>query len=129
VSNGSTATSSAAGSGFVNLVVNHTAIAANVPANTRIVIPGVATVILNEQITGGDGHHSTSLTVNMIDVVANGSLGTGEIIVSSAHSDVNFTTPGPKQGAPHMTGGGRLGSGSKDFATFGFTAGLNNGAP
>jgi hypothetical protein len=129
VSNGTTATSSSAGSGFFNLVVNGTPIAANVPPNTKIVTP-VGMVILNEQIFGGDGVHSTSLTVDMIDVTLNGSLG-GEIIVSSAHSDVNFTTPGPSpgQGEEHMTGGGRLGSGPGDFATFGFNAGLHNGAP
>jgi hypothetical protein len=131
VSNGTTATSSAAGSGFFNLVVNGTPVAANVAPNTTIGVPGVGTVILNEQILGGDGVHSTSLTVDMIDVMLNGSLGTGEIIVSSAHSDVNFTTPGPSpgQGEVHMTGGGRLGSGPGDFATFGFNAGLHNGAP
>ena len=130
VSNGTTATSSAAGSGFFNLVVNGTPIAANVPPNTKIVTP-VGMVILNEQIFGGDGVHSTSLTVDMIDIMLNGTLGTGEIIVSSAHSDVNFTTPGPSpgQGEEHMTGGGRLGSGPGDFATFGFNAGLHNGAP
>jgi hypothetical protein len=131
VSNGTTATSSAAGSGFFNLVVNRTPIAANVAPNTTIVIPMVGTVILNEEIFGGDGVHSTSLTVDMIDVMLNGSLGSGEIIVSSAHSDVNFTTPGPSpgQGKVFMTGGGRLGSGPKNFATFGFNAGLDNGVP
>ncbi len=130
VSNGTTATSSAAGSGFFNLVVNKMPIAANVPPNTTIVVPGVGTVILNEQIFGGDGKQSTSLTVDMIDVTLAGSLG-GEIIVSSAHSDVNFTIPGPspEQGEVHMTGGGRLGSSPGDFATFGFNAGLHNGAP
>src|SRR5207302_7747778 len=75
VSNGTTATSSAAGSGFFNLVVNGTAIDANVPPNTTIVVPMVGTVILNEEIFGGDGVHSTSLTVDMIDVMLNGSLG------------------------------------------------------
>jgi hypothetical protein len=131
ISNGTTATSSAAGSGFFNLVVNGTPIAANVAPNTTIVVPMVGTVILNEQIFGGDGVHSTSLTVDMIDVMLNGTLGTGEIIVSSAHSDVNFTTPGPApgQGKVFMTGGGRLGSGPKNFATFGFNAGMDNGVP
>ncbi len=132
VSNGTTATSSAAGSGFFNLVVNGgTPIDGNVPPNTTIVVPGVGTVILNEQKTDGDGDHRTSLTVDMIDVMLNGTLGTGEIIVSSAHSDVNFTTPGPApgQGKVFMTGGGRLGSSPKNFATFGFNAGMDNGVP
>jgi hypothetical protein len=90
---------------------------------------------LNEQIFGGDGVHTTSLTVNMIDVTLNGTLGTGQIIVSSAHSDVNFTAPAEEQGEVRMTGGGRLGGGDNDmssdknFATFGFNAGLKNGVP
>jgi hypothetical protein len=129
VSDGTTASSSAAGSGFLNLMVNGTAYGANVSPNTTINITGVGTVILNEQITGGDGVHTTSLTVNMIDVKLNGTLGTGQIIVSSAHSDVNFTAPSQQQGEARITGGGRLGSDSHNFATFGFNAGLRNGSP
>jgi hypothetical protein len=50
-----------------------------------------------------------------------------EIIVSSAHCDVNFS-PAPKAGPLFMTGGGRLGTG-RDIATFGFHAGVRNGTP
>src|SRR5207245_1883163 len=64
---------------------------------------------------------STSLTVNMIHVVLSGPLTTGDIIVASAHSDVNFT-PAPTPVTGFMTGGGRLGTG-RNIATFGFNAG------
>jgi len=46
---------------------------------------------------------------------------TADIVVSSAHSDVNFV-PAPKAGNAFMTGGGKLGTG-RDIATFGFNAG------
>ncbi|HXL76042.1 MAG TPA: post-COAP-1 domain-containing protein, partial [Burkholderiales bacterium] len=50
---------------------------------------------------------------------------TADIIVSSAHSDVNFV-PAPKAGNAFMTGGGKLGTG-RDIATFGFNAGSRDG--
>jgi hypothetical protein len=85
--NGTTASSSDANTMFVNLVVNGTPIAGTPPANTVIVIPGIATVTLNEQIPGGNGTTTSELTINLIHVVlANG---LGEAIVSSAHSDVD----------------------------------------
>jgi len=46
---------------------------------------------------------------------------TADIVVSSAHSDVNFV-PAPKAGNAFMTGGGKLGTG-RDITTFGFNAG------
>jgi len=71
--------------------------------------------------------HTSALTVNMIHVVLNDPTGTitGDIIVASAHSDVNFV-PAPKAGNAFMTGGGKLGTG-RDIATFGFNAGSRGG--
>jgi hypothetical protein len=87
--NGMSATSSGAGSTLIGLTVGGVVFGNVTPLpNTIIPLPGVGTVILNEQTTGGDGVQSTSLTVNMIHVVLLGSLGSGDIIVSSAHSDV-----------------------------------------
>ncbi len=88
---GTTATSSGAGSQLLGLTVGNIVFGDVIPLpNTVIPLPGVGTVILNEQITGGDGVTTTSLTVNMIHVVLSGSAGSGDIVVSSAHSDVNF---------------------------------------
>src|SRR6266849_1716424 len=122
--NGSTATSTAEGSTLIGLSINGSMPVDVTPsANTTILIPGGA-VILNEQIFEGDGGHTSALTVNMIHVVLKEPLTgtiTTDIIVSSAHSDVNFV-PAPKAGNAFMTGGGKLGTG-RDIATFGFNAG------
>ena len=117
--NGTTATSNADGSTLVGLVVNGVPQNVSPPPNTMIDIPGVGTVFLNEQIFGGDGVHTTALTVNMIHVVLTGAVA-GDIIVASAHSDVNFT-PAPTPVTGFMTGGGRLGTG-RTIATFGLNA-------
>jgi hypothetical protein len=120
---GSTATSSSEGSTILGLSINGSAPVDVTPSpNTTIPIPGGA-VILNEQIFEGDGVHTRALTVNMIHVVLKDPLGTitADIVVSSAHSDVNFV-PAPKAGNAFMTGGGKLGTG-RDIATFGFNAG------
>jgi hypothetical protein len=77
--------SNADGSGFVNLVVNGVPIQTDVEPNTRIDIPLVGSVVLNEQIRSGDGVRSTGITVNMIHVRL---LRGGEIIVGSASSRV-----------------------------------------
>jgi hypothetical protein len=125
---GARATSTAEGSALIGLSINGSSPTDVTPApNTTISLPGV-TVILNEQIPGGDGVHTSALTVNMIHVVLKDPLTgaiQGHIIVSSAHSDVNFV-PAPKEGNAFMTGGGKLGTG-RDIATFGLNAGSRGG--
>src|SRR6266852_8520256 len=121
--NGSTATSTGEGSTLIGLSISGSPPVDVTPsANTQIAIPS-GTVTLNEQIFEGDGVHTRALTVNMIHVVLKNPLGTitADIIVSSAHSDVNFV-PAPKAGNAFMTGGGKLGTG-RDIATFGLNAG------
>src|SRR5574337_14331 len=72
---GSKATSNAEGSTLVGLTVNGVLLGdVTPPPNTKIDIPGVGSVILNEQILSGDGVHSTALTVNMVHVVLSGTL-------------------------------------------------------
>jgi hypothetical protein len=100
------AVSYADGSTFANLVVAGTPVTtgdAAVAANTKISLPGVGYVVLNEQIATGDGVTSSGLTVNMIHVYLQSVIGgsctllgcvpgvlttTGEIIVGSATSSV-----------------------------------------
>lgn len=96
------ATSTADGSSLEDLVVAGQPVTSGdgiVAPNTRIDLPGVGYVVLNEQIPSGDGVTSSGLTVNMIHVVEQspilGVLGqvvgyrtTGEIIVGSATSAV-----------------------------------------
>lgn len=99
---GGQAVSDAGGSSFSNLVVAGTQFTSDdgsVDPNTRMDLPGVGYVILNEQKATGDGVTSSGLTVNMIHVVTQspilGLVGqvigwkkTGEIIVGSATSSV-----------------------------------------
>jgi hypothetical protein len=126
--NGSTATSTGEGSTLIGLSISgSTPVDVTPPPNTTIPILGGA-VILNEQIFEGDGVHTSALTVNMIHVTLTDPVTaaiTADIIVSSAHSDVNFV-PAPKAGNAFMTGGGKLGTG-RDIATFGFNAGSREG--
>jgi hypothetical protein len=91
-SNGAQATSNALGSTFGDLVVNglrFTSGDGTVAPNTRVTLPGVGYVVLNEQLPTGDGVHSSGLTVNLIHVVLENTFTgapTGEIIVGSATS-------------------------------------------
>jgi len=58
-------------------------------ADTRVELPGVGYVVRNEQISNGDGVHSTSLTVNMIHVYLvdpQTRASVGEIVVGAATS-------------------------------------------
>lgn len=88
-SNGTTATSSSAGTTFTNLVIAGNPVAANPAANTVIAIPGVGSVIVNEQIPTGNGTMTTGLTVNALHVTVTtaGLLPVGaDIVVASARS-------------------------------------------
>jgi len=88
--NGVAAASEANGSALVGLVVNDLTYGDVPPApNTRVNLPGVGYVVLNEQIPTGDGVHTTGLMVNMIHVyLIDSVLGTltGEIVVGAAQS-------------------------------------------
>jgi len=104
---GTSAWSNSTGSTFENLVVNGVAVTtgdAAVAPNTRISLPGVGYVVLNEVSRTGDGVSSSGITVNMIHVVLQTVTGgectllgctpgvlttTGDIIVGSASSRVN----------------------------------------
>ncbi len=92
--NGTTAASESDGSTLLDLVVAGVSYADGAPApNTRVELPGVGYVVLNEQIARGDGVRSTSLTVNMIhvylvDPLARASV--GEIVVGAARSTASL---------------------------------------
>lgn len=81
--------SNAEGSSLANLVVNGVQVSDPAP-NTRVDLPGVGYVVLNEQISTISG-----ITVNMIHVVLQqrgllgGLLTTGNIVVGSASTGVN----------------------------------------
>lgn len=88
--NGTRAASESNGSTVLNLVIAGVSYADGAPApNTRVALPRVGYVVLNEQFRSGDGVHSTSLRVNMIHVYLvdplTGASG-GEIVVGAATS-------------------------------------------
>ena len=91
-SNGAQATSNALGSTLADLVVNGVQLTsgdASIAPNTRVTLPGVGYVVLNEQLPTGDGVRTTGLTVNLIHIVLQNALTglqTGELIVGSATS-------------------------------------------
>ena len=93
-SNGIRATSNAAGSSILGLVINGVPMGDVTPApNTSVNVLGVGTVILNEQVPTGGGPNTSGLTVNMLHVVLKNPLTgvkTGDIIVGSAQSRASF---------------------------------------
>jgi len=97
---GVTASSSAAGTGIANLVVAGVPIPVLPPPNTVIPInvPLVlsGSITINEQITGGNGTTTSSLTVNLIHVQLTTLLiGTVDVVIASAHSAVSCGAPVP----------------------------------
>src|SRR5438876_153139 len=70
-SDGAQATSNALGSTFGDLMVNGVQVTSGdgaIAPNTRMDLPGVGYVVLNEQLPTGDGVRSSGLTVNLIHV-------------------------------------------------------------
>jgi hypothetical protein len=87
---GTTARNESSGSTLQGLAVNGASYADGAPTpNTRVELPGVGYVVLNEQTPTGDGVHNAGLTVNMIhvyltDPVTGASI--GNIVVGTAQS-------------------------------------------
>ncbi len=82
---------SSGGATFSGLMIAGVAFGASPPPNTQIPVAGVGIVILNEQIETGDNLTNSSLTVHAIHVVLlDGLVPVGDIIISSAHSGVDY---------------------------------------
>jgi uncharacterized repeat protein (TIGR01451 family) len=75
----------AEGSLFTNLRVAGQAISPNPAPNTRITIPGIATVIINEQNPTADGR---GIVVNGLHIIGASPLLRGDLIISHAYSGV-----------------------------------------
>ena len=94
---GRTAHSSSVGSALIGLVIDGVSFGAVTPAeNTRIDLPGIGAVVLNEQTQQGNGWRTSALTVNMIRLIIDGTRG-GDVVVGSVHSGV--TLPAPRTAA------------------------------
>ncbi|HEV8308684.1 MAG TPA: choice-of-anchor P family protein [Methylomirabilota bacterium] len=94
------------------------------PANYAVTIPGVATLIINEQTTTVNGTYR-EIRVNAIHLIVPG---VAEVILSSAKSDINCVPP-VTSGPCHdfVTGGGWV-TVASSRANFGFNAGFKDGA-
>jgi len=84
--------------------------------NQVVSVPGVLTLVINEQTVSGN-----SITVNALHLTAIGGI---EVIVSSAHSDISCATPLPPPKCMNFVTGGGWISPSNGKDTFGFNAGL-----
>lgn len=92
--------------------------------NQTVAIPGVATLIINEQTTSTNGTHR-QITVNAVHVIVPG---VADVILASTESDINCIGP-TGQGPCHdfVSGGGWITAG-KSRGNFGFHAGMKAGA-
>jgi hypothetical protein len=96
--NGAQAGSNSAGTTLVDLVINGVPKGLVSPSpNTQIAVPGVGTLILNEQTASGNGTTSTGLDVTALHLVLTTTdplLGTttktGDIVVAAAGSSATF---------------------------------------
>jgi hypothetical protein len=108
---------------IANLVVNGQPISVNGDPQT-ITLPN-GQIRINEQTSAGPG----DITVNALHVVVNSILGTIDVIISSAHADVNCQSQPVCQGGDFVTGGGWItGTPSGAKGTFAVAGGIKNGA-
>jgi hypothetical protein len=86
------------GSEFQNFMLNGEAVPRDVPPNTQKTLPGIGTVTLKKEITGGNGKRSGRLTVEMIVIdvdTTNPFLPIGaQITVGHAQAGFDRTEPG-----------------------------------
>jgi hypothetical protein len=103
---------------IVNLQLAGQKITVSGQPNQAVSVPGVLTLVINEQTTSSSGG-TNSITVNALDLTLLSGI---EVIVSSAHSDITCgaNTTVPKD---FMTGGGFI-IVNGAHANFGFVAGF-----
>jgi hypothetical protein len=79
--NGAVATSVDDGTEFVGVTIAGVSLGNLAPPpNSAIPLPGVGVILLNEQITGGDGIKTTLLSVNSIHIVLDSALQDSELL-------------------------------------------------
>jgi hypothetical protein len=106
---------------LAELVINGQAIAVSGEPNQTITLPNGITVVINEQKTSPG-----AITVTAVHLMISG---VGEVIISSAHADIDCPAPPPPCPAmDFITGGGWIPGPSGAKATFAVAGGLKNGA-
>jgi len=119
------------GSEVANLWINGAPVVCTGEPNQTVWLPlGLGKVVINEQIRTQTGSYG-AITVNAIHIVVNATLvcGAADIVVSSAHADVDCANPPVCEGDDFVTGGGWInGTPSGAHGNFGVAGGIKNGA-
>jgi hypothetical protein len=79
---------------LTNAKLSGATLAVNPGPNTTLTVAGLATVILNEQITSSSGG-TNAITVNAVHILLNLGLATGDIIIAQSHCDATAGTVVP----------------------------------
>lgn len=105
---------------IVNLQVAGQDVAVSGQPNQKVEVPGILTLVINEQIDSS--HDNTNeITVNALHLIL--STG-GEVIVSSAYSDISCGQEEPKPTPKDFVTGGGFINTDNGKANFGFVAGF-----
>ena len=114
-----------------NLYINGAPVVCTGEPNQTVWLPlGLGKVIINEQIRTQSGSYG-AITVNAIHIVVNATLlcGAADIVVSSAHADVDCANQPVCEGDDFVTGGGWInGTPSGAHGNFGVAGGIKKGA-
>lgn len=116
--------STSGSSAIAAITINGKTYAIGTQPNQKIVIPDLATIVLNEQ-TSSPG----SITVNAVHIMLGGALSpllSADVVISHAHSDITCTgttTPPPCQVSDFVTGGGWINGDQGQKVTFGLVGG------
>ncbi len=111
---------------IVNLVINGTPVEVTGGANQTVELPVVGgVVIINEQTGTGATADRGDITVNALHIKIPGT--NTDIIIASAHADINCATPPScPLDKDFITGGGYIIAPSGGKGTFGVTGGIKN---
>jgi hypothetical protein len=120
---GPTGPTTSGSSEIVGLVINGQPIVVSGEPNQTIDLPlGTGKVVINEQSSARPG----DITVNALHVVVNG---VADVVISSAHADVNCKPTCNQRVGDFVTGGGWItGTPSGSRGNFGVAGGLKNGS-
>ena len=92
-------------------------------ANQRVSIPGVATLVINEQKFFHDGN-VRRVRINALRLTV---VGVGEVVISAAEADLNFVTSSNGPCFDFLSGCGRLVDASNHLLDFSVNIGINDG--
>lgn len=117
---------------IASLDINGTPIVISGTPNQTITVPGIATVIINEQITSPGSITVNALHVKLLPDAPLNAIASGDIVISSSHSDIACAVvPNPPPPSctvkDFVTGGGQVTAGADNHkVTFSTVAGIKS---